>query len=102
MMDVFFEAVQSPAGIAMLLYFAAATLTGSLLALIDKRKAIKGAWRIPERTLMLCGLFGGAAGMYVTMRIIRHKTKHAKFMIGLPIEIIIQIALLVILFLKMK
>ena len=47
--------------------------------------------RIPENTLIYLGILGGAAGEYITMLIIRHKTKHKKFMLGLPVIIIIQI-----------
>ena len=57
------------------------------MTVTDKAKAKRAVWRIPEATLMLVGLFGGALAMYVTMKTIRHKTKHKKFMIGLPLEI---------------
>ena len=46
--------------------------------------------RIPETTLMLVGFFGGALPMYITMKVIRHKTKHKKFMIGLPVIIFLH------------
>ena len=59
-----------------------------------ERAAVKGKWRVPEATLMLVGLFGGATAMLVTMKVIRHKTKHMKFMVGLPLEIALQAALL--------
>lgn len=90
----------SPAFKAVLLYGLLISLTGAALAAADKKRAVKKQWRISEKTLMLCGLLGGAAAMYLTMQILRHKTHHPKFMIGLPIEIIVQIALFVILFLK--
>lgn len=61
----------------------------------DKSYAKKGKRRIPERTLMLIGLFGGAEAMYITMKKIRHKTKHNKFMIGLPLEIVLHVLLIV-------
>jgi len=65
------------------------------VTLIDKKRSkIKRSKRIPEVTLMLVGLFGGALPMYVTMKVIRHKTKHKKFMIGLPLEIILHITFL--------
>lgn len=59
----------------------------------DKSKAKRSARRIPEATLMLVGLFGGALAMFVTMKTIRHKTKHKKFMIGLPLEIAFHAAI---------
>ncbi|MBR6807737.1 MAG: DUF1294 domain-containing protein [Clostridia bacterium] len=68
----------------------------SLLAVIftvsDKVKAKKGAWRIPEATLITVSLLGGSVMMYCTMRFIRHKTRHAKFMVGIPVIIVLQIA----------
>ena len=59
----------------------------------DKAAAKKGKWRVPEATLMLVGLFGGALPMFITMKTIRHKTKHMKFMIGLPLEIALHAAI---------
>ena len=55
----------------------------------DKKKAKKNAWRIPERTLILIAFAGGGIGSFLGMRIFRHKTKHAKFAILLPITAII-------------
>ena len=59
--------------------------------LADKRKAIKNAWRIPEVTLMGIALIGGSVGCLAGMRIFRHKTRHPKFSIGLPVIAAIQI-----------
>lgn len=59
----------------------------------DKAAAKKGKWRVPEATLMLVGLFGGALPMFITMKTIRHKTKHMKFMIVLPLEIALHAAI---------
>lgn len=78
-----------------LIYFAVINLLASLLAVIDKQKARKEKWRIPEKTLMLFGFFGGAIGEYITMKIIRHKTQHNKFMIGLPLFILLHIAIVI-------
>ena len=71
----------------IIIYFAVISIVAIVITIADKAKAKTGAWRIPELTLMLIGLFGGALPMYVTMKTIRHKTKHKKFMIGLPLEI---------------
>lgn len=62
---------------------------------IDKRKAQKGKWRIPESTLLLLAFFGGAPGALLGMRVFHHKTKHWKFKILIPLFLIIQIALAV-------
>ena len=63
----------------------------------DKSAAKRKKWRVPEATLMMIGLFGGALPMFVTMRIIRHKTNHMKFMVGLPLEIALHAALICLL-----
>lgn len=47
-------------------------------------------WRIPEAQLMLIAAFGGSVGMYLTMKSIRHKTQHPKFMIGIPAIMVLQ------------
>lgn len=62
---------------------------------IDKHKAIKGKWRIPEATLLLMAVFGGSIGAWLGMRIFHHKTMHKKFYIGVPTITILQIALAV-------
>mgnify|MGYP003294755581 CR=1 FL=1 len=60
---------------------------------IDKRKAQKGRWRIPESTLLLLAFFGGAIGALMGMRVFHHKTKHWKFKILVPLFLILQFAL---------
>lgn len=67
------------------------------LTLYDKRAAHKHARRVRERTLLLISLIGGSVAMLATMQIIRHKTKHKKFMVGIPIMIILQIAAVILL-----
>ena len=83
----------------LLIYFAVISLVAVIMTLADKVKAKRNAWRIPEATLMTVGLFGGALAMYVAMKTIRHKTKHKKFMIGLPLEIALHVAIITVLFL---
>lgn len=51
--------------------------------------------RTPEATLLFISMLGGSVAMYITMQIIRHKTKHMKFMIGIPVIIAVQIAAIV-------
>lgn len=62
---------------------------------IDKRKARKGQWRVPESTLFILALIGGSIGALLGMLVFRHKTKHRKFTIGIPLILALQIALLV-------
>lgn len=60
---------------------------------IDKKKSIKRGWRIPERTLILLAFAGGALGSFLGMYIFRHKTKHMKFVILLPLALLLHIFL---------
>ncbi len=66
---------------------------GLVLMLVDKQKAKKGAWRIPEATLMLVAALGGSIGSLAGMYWFRHKTKHPKFFIGIPAILILQLAI---------
>ena len=61
---------------------------------IDKFKAKKGMWRISESTLLFLALLGGSVGAWLGIKMWRHKTQHWKFRIGVPLIIIIQIALI--------
>lgn len=60
---------------------------------IDKFKAKKGKWRIPESTLLLLPVLGGSIGAWLGMRVWRHKTQHKKFKYGIPVIFILQVAL---------
>ena len=73
----------------------AVNITSFLLYGIDKYKAKKGRWRISEATLLLMAVIGGSIGAWVGMRIWHHKTMHKKFKYGIPIIIILQVALAV-------
>ena len=72
------------------------SLVTVILTVYDKIAAKKRAFRISEATLILCGVFGGAAAELITMLIIRHKTRHIKFMLGLPGIILAQVVLIII------
>ena len=65
----------------------------------DKRSARKGGQRVSEATLFLLALIGGAAAELFTMKRIRHKTLHKRFMIGLPLIILLHTALIIVYFL---
>lgn len=82
----------------ILAYFAFISLVAFMITVYDKRAAQKNKWRIPEKTLMLIGFFGGAIAMYAAMQMIRHKTKHKKFMLGLPIFMALHIAIIIAIF----
>lgn len=72
------------------IYLAAVSVISLFITVHDKIAAKAGWRRIPEKTLIVMGLIGGAEIMYITMLIIRHKTKHAKFMVGLPLIILLH------------
>ena len=81
---------------AALVYWAAVSLGSVLVTVLDKAAAMRHAWRIPERTLFILGALGGAPAMLITMLLIRHKTRHLKFMLGLPLLILLQCAAVVL------
>lgn len=76
----------------LLIYLAVINAVTFLLYGIDKLKAKKNAWRIKESTLLLAALIGGSVGALAGMYTFRHKTKHLKFKIGVPLILILQIA----------
>jgi uncharacterized membrane protein YsdA (DUF1294 family) len=75
------------------IYLLLVNFLGILLTILDKKRAKHGAWRIRERTFFLVSVLGGSVGTYAAMRLFHHKTKHRRFMIGLPLLILIQIIL---------
>lgn len=77
----------------LLLYFGVINLIGFLLMGIDKAKAKRRAFRIPEATLFIVALIGGSIGSLLGMYVFRHKTRHLKFTIGIPVILGIQIIL---------
>ena len=77
----------------LFLYLLLINALGFLLMLIDKQKARKKKWRIPEATLIGVAALGGSIGSLMGMYAIRHKTKHKKFTIGIPAILIAQLLL---------
>lgn len=78
----------------ILIYLLIMNLLGFLSMLIDKKKAEKGSWRTPEKTLLTIALLGGSIGSIAGMYTFRHKTKKLKFSVGLPVILILQIVLI--------
>lgn len=74
------------------LYLAVINLLAVILTVHDKNAAQKNNWRVRERTLMLFAALGGSPEMYLTMLAISHKTRKKKFMIGIPVIFLIQLA----------
>ena len=75
----------------MLIYLFIINALSFLLMLTDKQKAKKGRWRIPEKAFITVALLGGSVGAIAGMKLFRHKTKHPKFSIGLPVIFAIQV-----------
>lgn len=75
----------------------AVNLIGVIVTIHDKLAAMRNAWRVPERTLFLLCILGGCPGVYLTMRMIHHKTLHKRFMIGIPLIFAAQLVICFIL-----
>ena len=84
----------------LLWYLAAVNLVTFTVYGVDKAKARRGAWRVPEKTLFLLPLLGGSIGALLGMRVFHHKTKHWYFVWGIPAILLAQIALAVWIYTK--
>ena len=87
-------------GTVLLVWLAAVNVVTFAVYGIDKAKAKRGAWRVPERTLFLLPLLGGSLGALLGMKVFHHKTKHWYFVWGIPLILLAQIALAVWLYLR--
>lgn len=74
------------------MYLLIVNAAGFGLMLVDKSRAKRNLWRIPEATLMGVAAIGGSVGSLLGMYTFRHKTKHPKFTIGIPVILALQIA----------
>lgn len=81
----------------LIIYFIIINLFTFFVMWIDKNRAKKGKWRVPENTLLLLVLLGGGIGGITGMYLFRHKTQKAKFVIGFPIILICEIILIILL-----
>ena len=86
--------LSDPAG-WLAVYLAAINLATIIVYGADKRRARKGKWRVPEKTLFLLPLLGGSVGALLGMRVFHHKTRHWYFVWGIPAILLAQIALAV-------
>lgn len=84
----------------ILLYLLLVNAAGFILMLVDKTKARKNKWRIPEATLLAVALVGGSIGSLIGMKTVRHKTKKPVFYIGIPFIITLQVLLAVIILIQ--
>ena len=79
----------------IIVYLILVNLAALILMYSDKQRAIRGHWRISERTLFLSAILGGSIGAIAGMYLFHHKTRHWYFVIGMPAILMIQIVLLV-------
>ena len=86
----------------LILYLLLINASAFLLMLIDKWKAKKNLWRISEATLMSTAILGGGIGALLGMYTVRHKTRHLKFTLGIPLILAVQIGICLFLFAKYK
>ncbi len=78
------------------IYLIFINIVAIVITIYDKLSAKFNKWRIPENTLLSISLLGGSVMMYLTMQLIRHKTRKPKFMVGIPFIIVLQILLVVL------
>lgn len=86
--------------VVILGYLLIVNFTGFIMMGVDKRKAIKQAFRIPESTLFIIAAIGGSIGSILGMYFFHHKTRHWYFVYGMPIILVIQVLLVVALILS--
>lgn len=79
-----------------LIYLVIVNIVGFAMMGIDKQKAIRGAWRIPEASLFFSAIIGGSLGCILGMQRFRHKTRHWYFQYGMPAILILQIIILIL------
>ena len=82
-------------------YIACMNLFAFVLFGTDKRRALKKAWRIPEKALLMSAFLSGAYGAYAGMKMFRHKTRHWYFVIGMPAILLAQVLILALAALKL-
>lgn len=80
--------------LTVLYVMVAVSITGSIMVFIDKYNAINSLNRISEATLMFFGIFGGAFLMFLSMKLVHHKTLKPKFMISFPLLSTLHIIIL--------
>lgn len=90
----FLEYISKYSIIVILIYLVVMNIIGFASMGIDKSKAKRGAWRIPEKTLFLIAILGGSIGSILGMKQFRHKTKHKTFTIGMPTILLVQAAII--------
>lgn len=78
------------------IYLILINLIAVIVTIYDKLCAVRRRWRVKESTLLLLSALGGSISMYITMLLIRHKTRHIKFMLGIPLILIFQLLIAIL------
>lgn len=78
------------------IYLILINLIAVIVTIYDKLCAVKRRWRVKESTLLILSALGGSISMYITMLLIRHKTRHIKFMLGIPLILIFQLLIAIL------
>ena len=79
----------------LLIYLLAINILAFIVCWRDKRKAEKGKWRVRESTLFLLAAIGGSVGLLAGMYVVRHKTRHLRFTVGIPLILAVQVSAVV-------
>lgn len=87
--------------IELVIYMAIISAMSVFLTLYDKMAAKKQKSRISEKNLFMAAILGGAFAMYTVMKLIRHKTLHKRFMLGLPLLFVLHLLILIVIFEKL-
>lgn len=85
----------------LIVYLVIVNVVAFALMGIDKRKAIKNKYRIPEKVLFMSAILLGSIGANLGMQVFRHKTKHMSFVIGMPIIFLAQVAIFMFIGMRM-
>lgn len=80
----------------LLIYLAVISIVAIVVTVLDKLRAKRHGWRVKESTLLIISALGGSAAMYITMLMIRHKTRKPKFMLGIPVIMLVQAGLAIL------
>lgn len=83
-----------------IIYYVVINIIGFLVMFYDKKMAIKNRWRVSEKTLFLIATIFGSVGIYLGMVVFRHKTKHLKFKIGIPVLMFLEFGIIGYLLIK--
>ena len=81
--------------IYFVIYLIVINLIGLFIMYLDKKKAMYGRWRIPEKSLIIIALLGGSIGCMIGMKLFRHKNQKIKFVLGYPTILIAELILII-------